>query len=177
MRLQTLALAAFATLFVMSHAARADVETIKRAGAWEAFGGTSNSGRPVCGVSSTGAGKYFGLKYFSGERTLTIQLGSKDWRIKNGATQNVMMQIDTESPWQAVATGMHFSDGDAGLEFNIRRKEVDKFMAEFRDGNQLFVRFPGSSVTDWRANLDGSDVISDTFLGCLKAMGNTEENQ
>ena len=177
MRLQGVALALVGSLCVMAQAARADTQVFKRAGVWEAFGGTTNNGRLVCGVSSHGTGKYFGLKYFAGQRTLTIQLGSSDWRIKNGSNQQVMMQIDGDAPWQAIGIGMHFSDGDAGLEFTIRRKQVDKFMAEFRDGNQMVVRFPGADVSDWRANLDGSDVVSDSFLACLRAMGSAGETE
>ena len=94
----------------------ADTHVISRSGAWEAFGGTTTNGRAVCGMSSSVGGRYFGLKYFAGDSTATIQLGSNTWNIDNGAKQKVTMTLDNNAPWNATATGMHFNDGDAGLE-------------------------------------------------------------
>jgi hypothetical protein len=148
----------------------AAVQTLQRAGAWEAFGGTSNNGTPVCGMSSSGTGKYFGIKFFAGAQTLTIQLGSSEWRIKNGAKQRVIMRFDTESPWNATATGMHFNDGDAGLEFDINRNQLDQFMREYRNSGQIVVSFPDSDVTSWQGSLAGTDRVSDAFVRCIRAL-------
>ena len=150
--------------------ANAEVQTFAREGSWQAYGGTSDNGRALCGVSSSGTGKYFGLKYFNGDNTLTIQLGSNEWRVKDGAKQRVRMQIDNNSQWDAVGTAFHFGDGDAGLEFEIRSNQLETFMTEFRGGNTLFIRFPETDVSDWRASLDGSDTISDSFVRCVKAL-------
>lgn len=150
--------------------ANAETRVFARAGGWEAFGGTSNNGRAVCGISTKGTGKYFGLKYFSGGDTFTIQLGSSAWRIKNGDKQKVMLQFDRESPWNGVATGMHFSDGEAGLEFNVRRNQLDKFMREFRDASELMIKFPQSTASGWRANLKGTDTITTSLAQCIRAL-------
>jgi hypothetical protein len=112
----------------------ADTQTLARAGSWSAFGGTTTSGRPVCGVSSSGDGRYFGLKFYKGDDTLTIQLGSSSWTIENKSKQRVTMRIDSNSRWTATAVGMHFNDGDAGLEFEINHRELDRFVREFRSG-------------------------------------------
>src|ERR1700686_4866663 len=85
----------------------ADTEVLAHAGAWQAFGGTTNSGRGVCGMSSTDGGKYFGLKYFSGEDTLTVQLGNSQWTVKDKIKVKVMLRFDQETAWNAVAIGMH----------------------------------------------------------------------
>src|SRR5579872_6138525 len=107
---------AIAFLAVSAGRGTADTHVLARTGAWQAFGGTTEDGQPVCGISSSGAGKYFGLKYFAGDNTLTIQLGNNAWTLKNKIKVKVRMQFDNNSPWNATGTGMHFSGGDAGLQ-------------------------------------------------------------
>src|SRR5690242_13991423 len=81
--------------------ANAETSTLARAQEWVAFGGTTNSNRPVCGISQTVDDRYFGLKYFSGLQTFTIQMGGKEWELKNGKKQKVTMRFDQKSPWNA----------------------------------------------------------------------------
>ena len=89
--------------------AYADCQTtvFDRSGAWRAFGGKCDDGRQKCGVSTSGTGKYFSIDYFNGDNTLTVQLGSSDWRVNNGDKTRVTMQIDSAA---AVARHRH---GDA----------------------------------------------------------------
>ena len=148
----------------------ADTETLARVGAWQAFGGTTTDGRPVCGMSSSGSGKYFSIKYFDGDDTLTIQLGNSQWSLKNNAKVRVELQFDNASPWKATASGMHFGDGDAGLQFDISRKQLDQFLQEFRDSNRLSVRFPEEDVTDWNGSLEGTDSVTSSFIGCVRKL-------
>jgi len=165
-------LTAVILVWAAGSSAYADCQTtiFDRAGAWRAFGGKCDDGRQKCGISTSGSGKYFSLDFFNGDNTLTVQLGSADWRVNNGEKIPVTMQIDGEPPWRATGTGMHFSDGDAGLWFEINRNQIDRFMDEFRGGDQLIVRFPDSDVTDWRASLAGSNRVSDSFSRCIRAI-------
>jgi len=80
------------------------------------------------------------------------------------------MQVDGEAPWGAVGTGMHFSDDDAGLWFEIDRNQLDRFMDEFRGGDELILGFPDGDVSDWRASLSGTARVSESFLRCIRAM-------
>ena len=168
MRLGTLTAAVAICLY--AQAGWADTHTLARAGAWSAFGGTTTSGRPVCGMSSSSNGRYFGLKYFEGDNTLTIQLGSNTWKVKNGDKQKLVMRFDNESPWNATGTGMHFNDGDAGLEFSINRKELDEFMREFRDSNTLNITFTGSNAAAWHGSLAGTQTITSNFNNCIRTL-------
>ena len=158
-----------ATGFAVSSAS-ADTTVLRRSGIWEAFGGTTTSGRPVCGVSSQVQDKYFGWKYFYGDDTFTIQLGKSSWQIDDGAKQKVTMQFDQNSPWNATATGMHFNDGDAGLEFTINRSELDEFESEFRGSQQVSVKYPGSDAQDWYVPLSGVNSVFDSFRQCILKM-------
>jgi len=65
---------------------------------------------------------------------------------------------------------MHFGDGDAGLQFDISRKQLDQFLQEFRDSNRLSVRFPEEDVTDWNGSLEGTDVVTSSFIGCIRKL-------
>jgi hypothetical protein len=165
-------LTAFALVCSAGSPTYADCQTtvFDRSGAWRAFGGKCDDGRQKCGVSTSGTGKYFSLDYFNGDNTLTVQLGAQDWQVKNGVRTSVTMQVDDGSPWRAVGTGMHFSDGDAGLWFEIDRNQLGRFLDEFRGGDELVLRFPDSDVSDWRASLSGSGRVSESFLRCIRAM-------
>jgi hypothetical protein len=161
-------LAGAAILCLAARPGWAETHVLARAGGWEAFGGTTTSGRPVCGMSSSSNGRYFGLKFFSGDNTLTIQLGSNAWRVENGAKQKLQMRFDAESPWNATGTGMHFNDGDAGLEYTINRNELDEFMHEFRDSSRIVITFIGSNATAWSGSLAGTGAISENFARCMR---------
>jgi hypothetical protein len=165
-------LIAFALVWSAGSSAYAECQTsvFDRSGAWRAFGGKCDDGRQKCGISTSGTGKYFSLDFFNGDNTLTVQLGASDWRVKNGIKTRVTMQVDGEAPWRAIGTGMHFSDGDAGLWFEIDRNQLDRFMDEFRGGDELILRFPDSDASDWRASLSGTARVSEGFLRCIRAM-------
>ncbi len=153
--------------------AQAEVKTFARAGGWSAFGGTSDNNKLVCGVSTQGGGRWFGIKYFQNNSHMTVQLSKDSWKVTDGTKINLQMQFDRVSPWTVTATAFHMSDGDAALEFQIPRSKLDQWLGEFRAGSALYVRFPNSSVEDWRANLSGTSEIADKMGACLAAMNRT----
>jgi len=146
--------------------ARADTKTLAQAGAWKAFGGTTDSGRGVCGMSANVDDQYFGLKFYAGDDTFTIQVGTGKWKIDDRKKQQVVVLFDANAPWNASGIGMHFSDGDAGIQFEIMQNELPKFMSQFRGGKQMRLRFP-SFAADWTFNLMGTNSIYDEFQGCV----------
>jgi hypothetical protein len=166
----TISLAAIAGLAMSASNCFADTDVLAKSGAWQAFGGTTNSGKKVCGMSSSGGGKYYSVKYFAGDDTLTIQLGNKEWTVKDKAKVKVEMKFDKESPWKATAIGMHFGDGDAGLEFDISNKQLETFMTEFSTADKLTVNFPGAEVSSWLGSMDGASVVFQKFAQCMKKM-------
>jgi hypothetical protein len=72
--------------------------TLAQIGSWEAFSGSSTQNRQMCGISTSADGKFFSIKYFRGDATFTIQLGSSGWTIANGARQKVTMRFDANAP-------------------------------------------------------------------------------
>jgi len=151
--------------------APAQTNTLATAGAWEAFGGTTKDKKQrVCGVSMSGEGRYFSIKYYAGEKDFTVQLGSKEWTVDDGAKVTLYMSMDGASPWKATASGMHFSDGDAGLEFDIDIDKISQFIDEFRGANQMRVRFDGQKVSPWQVTLSGTTAVTNAMVICIRNM-------
>ena len=150
--------------------ARADVTTFAKAGVWEAYGGTSNDGQGLCGVSTRGGGKWIGVKYYKGDESITIQLSNTAWTVTDGDKVSVVMRFDDESPWRAKGTAFHMRDGDAALEFSINEDQLATFMREFRQSDFMIIRFPDSKVEDWRANLAGTSKVADSMSECLRVL-------
>jgi hypothetical protein len=171
MRLGLVGSTVIAVLWLASGIADAATVVIARSGPWQAFAGTSTDGTQVCGVSTRWPDdRYFGVKYYKGDNTLTIQLGNPKWQIDNGAKQRVRMQIDQNARWVATAIGMHFSKEEAGLQFEIAANQLSSFVEQFRNGDQLYLTFPGSDASDWAASLGGTQNIIGSFANCITAM-------
>jgi len=149
---------------------QAETSLITKVGAWQAFVGKTTGGRPVCGVSQSDGGRYFGLKFYAGDSTFTVQLGAKGWRLDNGAKQKLQMILDGNRPWNATGAGMHFNDGDGGLEFTISRNELDQFAVEFRNSSSLRVQFSGPDAAEWSLSLAGSNAVTGAFLQCIEGL-------
>ena len=169
-RLFASAMLALALAVGAGTAAKAEVRILSRAGAWQAFGGSSDDGKRLCGMSTKGKGMWFGVKYFKGDNGFTIQLSSDDWKLNDGVKIAVTMRFDRESPWSATATGFHMSDGDAALEFEVPVNKLRLWLTEFRAANTLVVGFPNDRVEDWRVDLSGTTAVSNTLVACMDAM-------
>ena len=160
----SLAAAAIAVVGV----ADAKVSTLAKSGSWSASGGTTDSGKPICTMSSSSKGLWFGVKYFKGDTGLTIQISHDDWTLKDGRKIKTTMQFGKASPWSAVAESFHMSDGDAALEFEIPNKQIDPWIREFAAATAMLLRFPDEkSIDDWRVDLSGSDTIVNKFGECI----------
>ncbi|MSP02797.1 MAG: hypothetical protein EXR07_17385 [Acetobacteraceae bacterium] len=170
MQRKIVTLAAACALALQAGIANAEVKTFAKVGGWSAFGGTTDSDRMMCGVSTSGDGRWFGVKYFQNNNYLTVQLSKKSWEVKDGTKIDLKMQFDRETPWSVKATAFHMSDGDAALEFQIAYKEIAQWLTEFQRSNFLYIRFPDSKVDDWKAGLAGTTQISSRFDDCLTAL-------
>ena len=162
------ALPLLAALAVMAATpAMAEVKTFARASGWEAFGGTTNDGTAVCGVSIDSDSSFFMLKYFKGDAVLTVQLGDDDWKGKVGDKLTVGMKFDSQSPWRATATAYKTGDGAMALQFTVPSKMIDDWMDEFKMSQDLIIVFPDSDVDDWHADLTGTKVIGENMEKCV----------
>ncbi|HZT88398.1 MAG TPA: hypothetical protein VFA12_10545 [Stellaceae bacterium] len=151
-------------------AAQAATTTIARAGLWDAFGGTSNNGTRVCGVSTSWTdNREFLLKYYRGDNTFTVQLVSPHWSVNSGDKYRVAMQIDANASWSGLAVGAHV--GNSGmLQFEINRNQLSRFIEQFRHGDILYLSFPGTGARDWTASLEGTNAVTTSFANCILAI-------
>jgi hypothetical protein len=161
-----MAFAAIAT----ATAALADTKTLARAGSWEAFGGTTTTGRGVCGISAEPAGRYLGLKLFAGGQTFTIQMGTNAWKLDNGRKVPLTLRFDSNPTWRATGTAFHFDDGDAGLQFDVNREEIDNFAREFRNSSTLRIVFQDNVLPEWIMGLEGTMAVNSAFQTCLRGL-------
>ncbi len=165
------ALALAAVCALAPRLAVAEVTTFAKAGVWEAFGGSVDTGGLVCGVSTEGDGKFIGVKFFKGTQTLTIQLANTGWKARSGAVVAVTMRFDQQAAWKADAKAFKLDGGGAGLEFEIDEDQLDTWVDEFRDSERLIVGFPNDNVDDWVASLRGTAAVADAMIGCLHRIG------
>ncbi len=166
-----LAAAALALALALISPALAEVVVFARAGAWEAFGGRTEDGKRLCGISTSGQGMWLGVKYFRGDDGFTVQFSSTDWKVKDGEKVKLTMRFDRLSPWSGAATGFHMSDGDAALELEIPADKLTPWLREFRQSNTLLVAFPEApDVADWKVSLAGTTAITDRLIACMDAM-------
>lgn len=159
-----LVLAALAALAATP--AAAEVKTFAEAGGWEAFGGLSSDGTPVCGVSTSSDTSFFTLKYFKGDTVLTVQLSDSTWKGKLGDKIPVAMKFDDNPTWRATATTIKLGH-DFGLEFTVNAKVIGDWMDEFKESDKLYVVFPDSSVDNWVADLGGTKIIGEQMEKCV----------
>jgi hypothetical protein len=165
-----LCVAMFLMVCLLELPADADVVILQRVSGWTAFGGRSDTGSKLCGVSARGGGRYFSIKYFENDDHLTVHLSKDTWKVRNGLHIDLTMQFDNESPWSARATTFHMNDSDAALQFTIGSQQMRQWIREFRGSAVLYIRFPNSDVEDWQADLSGTPQIADTMSQCLWAM-------
>jgi hypothetical protein len=146
--------------------ARAEVKVTASAGGWEAFGGTTTSGLPVCGISKDLKEKYFSVKLFSGNDTFTVQLADKDWDLVKGTKYDVTMRFDQNKVWHATGVGFLFNDGDPGIEYIIRRQELAEFTREFGSSSGLVLHLATGGTQDWTIDLTGVKDVKNEFETC-----------
>jgi hypothetical protein len=163
-------LAVAAALSLAATSASAETKSLARAGSWEAFGGTTVAGRSVCGISAEPAGRYFGLKLYSSNTTFTIQMGTSQWKIDNGTKVPLSLRFDGNPVWSATGTGFHFDDGDAGIQFDVQRAEIENFAREFRDSSKLLIQFQDNRFPQWIMGLEGTLAVNAAFQSCIRRL-------
>ncbi|MEO8557716.1 MAG: hypothetical protein ABI439_01550 [Rhodospirillales bacterium] len=171
MKIRMIAVLAMVAACLTASAAVAAVRVLSQVGDWQAYGGTATDGKATCGLSTRGSGKYFSVKYFYGNSTFTIQMGSDSWKITDRGKQKLTMRFDSNPVWKATGSGFHFNNGQAALELTVNKDQLGGFMAEFRASNALRMTFEGTNASGWYVSLSGTNAISQVFARCIQSMG------
>jgi len=157
--------AIMAAALVAATPAASQTSPLGQSGAWTAFGGRSDRGTPMCGMSARGPDRSFYIKYFQGNPQLTIQLLRRGWQIPQRRSIPVRLGVPNAGGWRATAIG-----GGQLVEFTIPRDEVPRFERLFRGGSAMQVEFLQGNEAPWRLDLSGSSTVADTFLQCIRRL-------
>lgn len=155
---------------------KSGTKTLAKAGGWEAFGGVTRDGQAVCGLSIETRKSWFSLKYFKGDKYLTVQLGDSEWSAKPGDKVTVSMRFDDGKPWRAEATAFKL-DKETALEFNVDADNVGDWMTDFKDSDKLRIVFVDTKVPSWTADLDGTKEVGEAMEDCVEAMGSRKRQR
>jgi hypothetical protein len=145
--------------------AGAETRTLHRSGAWSAFGGTADSGTPICGVSTSAGGRYVGLKYFGGTDHITVHIMKEGWAIPRGTPIRMEIEFAGETPWAVRARGY-----GKLVEFTIKGDSIGRFVREFRDAPSGVVRFLDGDEGGWRISLAGSSAAAAAMADCVDVL-------
>lgn len=145
-------------------ASAAELTTYYHVGAWDAFSGRDDDGRPVCGVGNTNPadGRRFMIRFTIGENDVTFTARKPSWTIPDNTKAPVVMQVGLETPWTAQARG----SGQA-LNWTLDRSAAQVFDAQFRRASSLTLTFPEGNEAPWTVPLNGSTAISNAFGRCI----------
>lgn len=151
---------------------RADVTDFAHSGYWDAFGGISDGGQEVCGISSSGYnGGWFGVKWFGGDNYIVIQVSKTTWNIPPKTPVQIIMQFDHAAPWTATAAGFLTQSGINGVEFTIPISEVETFFNELRYSVSMTLVFPQGTEPPWVWNMAGTNQVVIAMVNCIKFIG------
>ncbi|MBO1073840.1 hypothetical protein [Roseomonas marmotae] len=163
-----------ALILLASAPAWAETADIARFGAWKAYGGTSESGTPLCGAAVQGRGRSLHLKYFLNQPGLVVHVFKRSWRIPQGVDVPVRLWIDGHEGWVASATPL---PGGTGIQFRFGTDLLEEFEALFRAGRMMRLHFLDGDEEPWEADLQGSDRVASAFVRCMDVIAGQAPTQ
>ena len=133
-------------------------------GSWDAFTGTADDNRPVCGIGSTNPGdkRSISLRVEIGDDTVQFEARKPTWNIPADTPVPVVIQIGLEAPWNMQGTG----DGQS-VKWTLDSDSMPIFDAQFRRASSMTLNFPAGNEPPWTVGLDGSTAISNAFGRCV----------
>lgn len=106
-----------------------------------------------------------GFNFTGPEGAIYIALGNDNWKsLEPGKDYPVVITFDRETPWNAVATGMEFSNSNWLM---VHTKDMD-FAAEFARKHTMNATFQGRSIA--KLQLKGSARAVSEMLNCQDAV-------
>ena len=137
--------------------------------AWSASDGRSADGRPMCALSTLGAGgRSLHLEHVRGERRIVVRAARPSWGVPAGARVPVHVFVDAALGWSA-ASGRTRSGG-AGVEWGLGLDELGRLEALFRSGTRITLDFPEGYEAPWRFGLAGAEAMVGRFARCVGAL-------
>ena len=143
--------------------AEARTTLIKKQGSWEAFGGTDESGTPLCGIITAEAvDRVFIVKRYPNTKVLVLQMLKEGWRISPDQQTAATMRFDLFPPWEVEALAMP----PDGIRFTIPEELADAFLKEFGSAKTMRIAFPKNGDQAWELAVAGNQLMVSTMLEC-----------
>lgn|SRR5262245_36546320 len=138
-----------------------DIATI---GSWKAFGGRSEDGKLMCGISvaDSKTGRWFGIKWFKGDNYLVFHAIKSSWHIPPETQMTIRVQFDNSQPYIGNGMGMN-TMVQATVPYGI----VKEFITEFRSASKMYISFPDGNESPWTADMTGSNGIANIMAECV----------
>jgi hypothetical protein len=169
-----LASAAIAALFAT--AAYADYKSVP-SGNWRTYEAKSNTNtQPMCGMETRwNAGMAFFVKYFQGADTVTFQIMKTSWRFpKEGVEIPMTIGVDKNPILEGKAIAGYMSGNLPIVEFSIRMSDQwPKFVEDFGEANQLWLRFETGNEPPWSMDMSGSRNAVAMMKSCIASINAT----
>jgi hypothetical protein len=158
-------MAAVLILGVLAASADADMTVYYRAHGWDAFSGSDEIGKQVCGIGTTDpADTYsFSLRFEIGDDLVKFRAKKPTWNIPAGTLLSVVVRIGPDTSWDIQGVG----NGQA-VEWSLDPGAFQTFEVRFRRTKSMTVAFPSGSEPPWTIALKGSKAISNAFGRCIK---------
>jgi hypothetical protein len=160
-------LATAAIALLMTTAAHAMKEI--RSGSWTAYGGLSHSGTPTCGMTVTGGGRDFHIKYqpVGDGNAIYFQMFKNTWRFSEGNEVPLVLGFDKNEMLKATGTTFSTKNSGSSVEFFIRGELIGDFLREFGEATKMWIKFEAGNEEPWIADMVGSRNAMQMFKGCV----------
>jgi hypothetical protein len=144
-----------------------ETHSLGGAGLWSAYGGTTDDGRSICGITTLGpTGKRISIQQTSGQTGIDVLLRKDSWTIPPNTPLDIAVQFDSGGSFSGRAMG----EGPQ-LVLGMSFAQSVPFMRGVRDGSVIEVTFPNGNEPIWAGGLGGSSRSIDLFNTCRTAMG------
>ena len=155
---------ALALLAIPCSGAVAELPVYYRSGGWDAFSGTGEDGKPVCGIGSTNPadGRSFSIRFTIGGQDVSFQVKKSTWNIPDRMQLSLVLQIGLDTPWSLQGVG----NGQA-VDWTLDRTAIQAFDAQFRRAGSMTLTFPSGNEPPWTMSLVGSTAASNAFGRCI----------
>jgi hypothetical protein len=147
--------------------ALAELPVYYHVGSWDAFSGTGDDGKPVCGIGTNNPadGRNFSIRFEIGGADVSFQAKKPSWNIPGGTQVPLVMQNGPNPPWSEQGSG----NGQM-VEWSVDRGALQSFDAQFRSASWMTLSFPTGNEAPWTLSLAGSTAVSNAFGRCITDM-------
>ena len=161
-------------LFAAVSSPKADMRVTASYGAWRTSEGLNDGGAPMCNASLLGADRAFLVKV---ERDgFFLHVFKDGWKIPEGQSVDVTLQVDNAPPMSFVGTGLSTSNpGLGGFEIDIApdavwqntgRTMISEVVSLLSNGLRLRLLFPDGNERPWDGTLRGSSAALTAMTKC-----------